>query len=130
VRYALAARSIEERTLSGDEWGFGVPLLLLHAYTWLEDFAAVDREAATAQAMPSIAEPARLVDVRGAQALAWFEAGRLAEAAQAARVADADARRLGFQDHPWAVNYLRVLAGTALEQRDFGTAEQLTERAL
>jgi LuxR family transcriptional regulator, maltose regulon positive regulatory protein len=130
VGYALAARGIEERTLLGDEWGFGVPLLLLRAYTWLEDFAAVDREAAAAQAMPSVAEPARLVDVRGAQALAWFEAGRLAEAADAARAADADARRLGFEQHPFAVDYLRVLAGAALEQRDFGTAEQLTERAL
>ena len=130
VRYGLAARAIEERTLSGDEWGFGVPLLLLRAYTWLEDFAAVDREAAAAQAMPSVAEPARLVDVRGAQALAWFEAGRLAEAAEAARAADADARRLGFEQHPFAVDYLRVLAGVALEQRDFDTAEQLAERAL
>ena len=130
VRYGLAARGIEERTLLGDEWGFGVPLLLLRAYTWLEDFAAVDREAAVAQAMPSVAEPAKLVDARGAQALAWFEAGRLAEAVEAARTADADAKRLGFQEHPFAVDYLRVLAGTALEQRDFGTAEHLTERAL
>jgi LuxR family transcriptional regulator, maltose regulon positive regulatory protein len=130
VRHALAARGIEERTLLGDEWGFGVPLLLLRAYTWLEDFGAVDREAAVAQAMPSAAEPARLVDVRGAQALAWFEAGRLAEAAEAARAADADAKRLGFEQHPFAVDYLRVLAGTALEQRDLSTAEHLTERAL
>ncbi len=130
VRYGLAARGIEERTLLGDQWGFGVPLLLLRAYTWLEDFEAVDREAAVAQAMPSVAEPARLVDARGAQALAWFEAGRLAEAAEAARAADADAKRLGFEQHPFAVDYLRVLACTALEQRDFGTAEHLTERAL
>ena len=130
VRYALAARSIEERTLLGDEWGFGVPLLLLRAYTWLEDFEAVDREAVVAQAMPSVAEPARLVDVRGAQALAWFEAGRLAEAARAARAADTDARRLGFEQHPFAVDYLRVLAGAALEQRDLDTAEHLTERVL
>ena len=130
VRNALLARGIEERTRLGDEWGFGVPLLLLHAYTWLEDFEAVDREAAVAQAMPSVTEAARLVDVRGAQALAWFEAGRLAEAAEAAMAADADARRLGFQQHPWAVNYLRVLAGTALERREFDRAEQLTERAL
>jgi LuxR family transcriptional regulator, maltose regulon positive regulatory protein len=130
VRHALAARGIEERTLLGDEWGFGVPLLLLRAYTWLEDYEAVDREAAVAQAMPSVAEPARLVDVRGAQALAWFEAGRLAEAAEAARAADADAERLGFEQHPFAVDYLRVLAGAALEQRDLGTAEHLTERAL
>ena len=130
VCYGLAARGIEERTQLGDEWGFGVPLLLMHAYTWLEDFGAVDREAAVAQAMPSVAESARLVDVRGAQALGWFEAGRLAEAAEAARAADADARRLGFEQHPFAVDYLRVLAGAALEQRDFGTAEHLTERAL
>ncbi len=130
VRYALAARSIEERTLLGDEWAFGVPLLLLRAYTWLEDFEAVDREAAAAQAMPSVAEPARQVDVRGAQALAWFEAGRLAEAAEAAQAADTDARRLGFEQHPFAVDYLRVLAGTALEQRDLDMAERLTERAL
>ena len=130
VRYALAARGIEERTLLGDEWGFGVPLLLLRAYTWLEDFEAVDREAAAALAMPSVTEPARLVDVRGAQALAWFEAGRMAEAAEAARAADADARRLGFEQHPFAVDYLRVLAGAALEQRDLDTAEHLTERAL
>ena len=130
MRYALAARGIEERTLLGDEWGFGVPLLLLRAYTWLEDFEAVDREAAAAQAMPSVAEPARLVDVRGAQALAWFEAGRLAEAAKAAKAADTDAKRLGFEQHPFAVDYLRVLAGAALEQRDLDTAEHLTERAL
>ena len=130
VRYGLAARGIEERTQLGDEWGFGVPLLLLHAYTWLEDFEAVDREAAAAQAMPSVTEPARLVDVRGAQALAWFEAGRLAEAAEAARAAETDAKRLGFDQHPFAVDYLRVLAGAALEQRDLDTAEHLTERAL
>ena len=130
VRHALAARAIEERTLLGDEWGFGVPLLLLHAYTWLEDYQAVDREAAAAQAMPSVAEPARLVDVRGAQALAWFEAGRLAKATAAAQAADTDAKRLGFDQHPWAVNYLRVLAGAALEQRDLDAAEHLTERAL
>ena len=130
VRHALAARGIEERTRLGDEWGFGVPLILVRAYTWLEDFEAVDREAAAAQAMPSVAESARLVDLRGAQALAWFDAGRLAEAAQAARAAGADSRRLGFEQHPFAIDYLRVLAGAALEQRDLDTAEQLTERAL
>ena len=130
VRHSLAARDIEERTLLEDEWDFGVPLLLLRAYTWLENFEAVDREAAAAQAMASAAEPAGLVDLRGAQALAWFEAGRLAEAAEAARAADTDARRLGFEQHPFAVDYLRVLAGAALEQRDLDTAERLTERAL
>jgi LuxR family maltose regulon positive regulatory protein len=51
-------------------------------------------------------------------------------AAEAARAADTDARRLGFEQHPFAVDYLRVLAGAALEQRDLDTAEHLTERAL
>ncbi len=130
VHHALAARSIEERTQLGDEWGFGVPLLLLHAYTWLEDFEAIDQEVAAAEAMPSVTESARLVDVRGAQALAWFEAGHLNRAAEAARRTGADAGRLGFEQHPFAVDYLRVLAGVALEQRDLDTAERLTERAL
>jgi len=68
--------------------------------------------------------------VRGAQALAWFEAGRIADAVGAAQAADEDARRLGFDQHPFAVDYLRVLAGAALERRDLDTAERLTERAL
>jgi LuxR family transcriptional regulator, maltose regulon positive regulatory protein len=130
VSYGLATRGMEGRNLLDDEWGFGVATLLLRGYTWLEDFEAVDREAAVAQAMSSVTDSAGLVDVRGAQALAWFDAGRLAEAGQAARAADADARRLGFQQHPFAVDYLRVLAGGALEQRDFDTAESFTERAL
>ena len=109
--------------------GFRRAAVLLRAYTWLEDFEAVDREAAAAQAMPLVAT-GQAGGLRGAQALAWFEAGRLTEAAEAARAADADARRLGFHQHPFAVDYLRVLAGLALEQRDFDTAEQLTERAL
>ena len=70
VRHARTAQSIEDRTHLGDEWGFGVPVLLLRGYTWLEDFEAVDREAAAAQTMPSVTESGRLVDVRGAQALA------------------------------------------------------------
>jgi LuxR family maltose regulon positive regulatory protein len=130
VRYALAARDIEQRTLLQDEWNTAVPMILLRAYTWLEDFEAVDREAAAALAMPSLTEPARLVMVRGAQALAWFDAGRIAEAAEAARVADADAKRLGFEQHPFTIDYLRVLAGAALERRDLDAAERLTERAL
>ena len=130
VRHCLTARSIEGRTQLADEWGFGVPLLLLRGYTWLEDFEAVDREAATAQTVPSVTESSRLVDVRGAQALAWFEAGHLNRAAEAARRIDVDARRLGFEQHPFAVDYLRVLSGVALEQQDLDTAEQLTERAL
>jgi LuxR family transcriptional regulator, maltose regulon positive regulatory protein len=130
VRYGLAARDIGERALPGDTWVAAVPLILLRAYTWLEDFEAVDREVAAALAMPSLAEPASLVDMRGAQAYAWFEAGHLTEAAQAAMEAAADARRLGFDQHFFAVDYLRVLAGVALERRDLDEAEHLTERAL
>ena len=130
VRLALAARSIEERALLSDEWNAAVPLILIRAYRWLEDFEAVDREAAAALAVPLLGEPARLVAVRGAQASAWFDAGRLAQAADAARAADADARRLGCEQTFFAVDYLRVLSGAALERRDLDTAEQLTERAL
>ena len=57
-------------------------------------------------------------------------AGRLPEAADAARTAYADARRLGFDQHFFAVDSLRVLAGVALERRHLDTAEQLTEQAL
>ena len=53
MRYGLAARGIEERTLLADEWDAALPAVLLRAYTWLEDYAAVDREVAAAQAMPS-----------------------------------------------------------------------------
>ncbi len=130
VSQALTARGIEQRTLLRDEWNAMVPLVLLRAYTWLEDFEAVDREVAAALAMPSLTEPFKLVLVRGAQALAWFGAGRIAQAADAASAADADARRLGFEQHPFAVDYLRALAGAALERRDFDTAERLAERAL
>jgi LuxR family maltose regulon positive regulatory protein len=130
VRQALTARSIEERTLLRDEWNAAVPLILLRAYTWLEDFEAVDREAAAVLAMPSLTEPVRLVLVHGAQALAWFQAGHIAKAADAARAADADARRLGFEQHPFTVDYLRTLAGAALERRDLDAAERLTEQAL
>ena len=130
LRHALAARDIERRTLVADEWNAAVPMILLRVYTWLDDFEAVDREAAIACAMPSLADPVKLVLVRGAQALAWFDAGRIAEAARAARAADADARRLGFDQHPFTIDYLRALAGAALERRDLDTAERLTERAL
>ena len=105
-------------------------MILMRVYTWLEDFQAVEREAAAALAMPALTEPVKLVLVPGAQALAWFEAGRLAEAAGAVRAADAEARRLGFGQHFFAVDYLRALAGVALEHRDLDTAEQLTEQAL
>jgi LuxR family maltose regulon positive regulatory protein len=130
LRHALAARDIEQRTLVADEWNAAVPMILLRVYTWLEDFEAVEREAAVACAMPSLAEPVKLVLVRGAQALAWLDAGRIAEAAEAARAADVATRRLGFEQHPFTIDYLRALAGTALERRDLDTAEQLTERAL
>jgi LuxR family maltose regulon positive regulatory protein len=83
-----------------------------------------------ALAAPTVAESAKLVIVPGSRALAWFKAGRLAEADDAARAADADARRLGFSQHFFAVDYLRVLSGLALERRDLDTAEHLTERVL
>jgi LuxR family maltose regulon positive regulatory protein len=130
VCQALATRSIEEHALLRDEWNAAVPMILLRAYTWLEDFEAVDREVTAALAMPTLAEPVKLVLVPGAQALAWFEAGHIAKAADAARAADADARRLGFEQHFFAVDYLRALAGAALERRDLDTAERLAERAL
>lgn len=66
----------------------------------------------------------------GEQALACFESGHLAKAADAAAAADMDATRLGFSRHPFALYCLRALAGLALERRDFDTAERLTERAL
>jgi len=126
----LAARAIQERTQLTDEWNAAVPLILMRVHTWLEDFQAVEREAAVSLAMPELTEPVKLVLVPGAQALAWFGSGCLADAADAARAADADARRLGFGEHFFAVDYLRALAGVALERRDLDTAEQLTERAL
>ena len=132
VREALAARrsAAGARLDDDDEWIAALLTILLRAYTYLEDFEAVDREAAAALATPSLPEPFKLVLVRGAQAFAWFTAGRLADAAEAAWAAEADARRLGFEQHPWAVDHLRALAGAALEQRDLDAAESLTERAL
>ena len=126
----LAARAIQERTQLTDDWNAAVPLILMRVHTWLEDFQAVEREAAAALAMPELTEPVKLVLVPGAQALAWFGSGYLAEAADAARAADAEARRLGFGQHFFAVDCLRALAGVALERRDLDTAEQLTEQAL
>ena len=126
----LAARAIQERTQLADEWVAAVPMLLMHVHTWLEDFPAVEREAAAALAMPELSEPAKLVHVRGTRALARFEAGYLAEAADAASAADAEARRLGFGQHFFAIEHLRALAGLALERLDLDTAEQLTEQAL
>jgi LuxR family maltose regulon positive regulatory protein len=131
VRQALAARrNAALAKLADDEWIDSLPILLLRVYALLEDFEAVEREAAAALAMPSLPEPVKLVQIRGTQALAWFADGCLARAAAAADAAAADARRLGFGQHPWAVDHLRVLAGAALEQRDLDAAEDLTERAL
>ena len=130
VTEALAARAIQDQTQVSDDWIAGIPMILLRAYTWLEDLAGVDREAAAALASPALSEPVKLVQVPGAQALAWVESGHLAQAADAARTAAQQARRLGFEQHFFAVDHLRALAGLALERRDLDTAEQLTEQAL
>ena len=105
-------------------------LVLLRAYTCLGDYDAVEREAAAAVAAAELPAPVKLVMVPGAQALAWFESGHLAQAAEGAAAAEAEARRLGFGRHFFAVDYLRALAGITLERRDLDAAEQLTEQAL
>ena len=130
VKSALAARAIQERTQVSDDWVAGAPIILLRSYTWLEDLPGVEREAASALASPALSEPVKLVQVPGAQALAWLESGHLAQAADAARTAAQQAQRLGFGQHFFAVDHLRALAGLALEKRDLVTAEQLTEQAL
>jgi LuxR family transcriptional regulator, maltose regulon positive regulatory protein len=130
VTAALAAREIQQRTQCADEWNALISMVLLRAYAWLEDFPAVEREAAAALAVPGLTEPVKQVLVPGARALAWFESGDLAEAADAAAAADKEATRLGFGQHVFALDCLRVLAGLALERRDLDTAERLAERAL
>ena len=131
IQEADAARAIQERgQLLTDEWNGVVPLTLMQVYGCLEDFPAVEREAAAALAMATATESVALVMVPGAQALAWFGAGRLAEAAAAAESAHAQARRLGFSDHLFAMDHLRALAGLALERRDLDAAERLAEQAL
>ena len=130
VRAARAARAIQERTQLTDEWNAAVPLILIRVYSCLDDFPAVEREAAAALAAPDVTEPVKLVMVPGSLALAQFESGRLVEAADTARAADADARRLGFGQHFFATDILRALAGLALERRDLDTAEHLTEQVL
>ena len=130
VRAARAAQAIQERTQLTDEWNAAVPLILIRVYSCLDDIPAVEREAATALAAPEVTEPVKLVMVPGALALAQFESGRLIEAADTARAADADARRLGFGQHFFATDILRVLSGLALECRDLDTAEHLTEQVL
>ena len=130
VQVAMTARTAQERAQLADEWDVAVPLILMRVYTCLGDFPAAERQAAAALALPMVTEPAKFVMVPAARALAWFEIGQLAEAADAARAAEAGARRLGFSEHFFAVDYLRALAGLALERRDFDTAEQLTEQVL
>jgi LuxR family transcriptional regulator, maltose regulon positive regulatory protein len=130
VQAAHVARAIQEQTQLSDEWNVIVPLMLLRIYPYLGEYEAVEREAAAAVEIPELTESARLVLVPGAQAIAWFEAGLLPEAADAARAAEADARRLGFDQHFFAVDGLRVLAGLALERRALDTAERLVEQAL
>jgi LuxR family maltose regulon positive regulatory protein len=130
VAEALAARAVQEQTRLADEWSAAVPLILMRVYTWLEEFDAVEREAAAALASSQLTDPVKLVMVPGPRALAWFEAGRLAEAADAATAAEKEARRLGFREHLFAADYLHVLAGLALERREFDTAEQHTQRVL
>ncbi len=130
VQMARAARAIQERLQLTDEWNAAVPLILIRVYNCLDDFPAVEREAAAALAAPDVVDPVKLVMVPGSLALARFESGRLAEAADTARAADADARRLGFGQHFFAVDILRALSGLALERRDLDTAEDLTEQVL
>ena len=130
VDEALAARALQQQTLLADEWTATVPMILMSAFEWLEDFPAVEREAAVALATAELTEPVKLVVVPGARALAWFESGRLADAATAVTAAEAEARRLRFSQHFFAVDYLRVLVGLALERRDLDTAEQFAEQAL
>jgi LuxR family transcriptional regulator, maltose regulon positive regulatory protein len=127
---ALRARVIQQEHRLSDEFNAAVPLILLRVYPCLEILSAVEREAAAALAMPGLPEPARLVLVPGAQALALAESGYLAEAADAAEAANANARKLGFERHQFAVDYLRALADLQLERRDFGTAEHLIEEVL
>ena len=130
VSAALAARAIKEQMQLTDEWNVAAPMILPTAYSWLEDYPAVEREAAEALAAPELTEPVKLVMMPGVLALASIEAGRLNRAADTAGAAYAEARRLGFDRHFFAVDYLRTLAGLALERRDLDTAEQLTEQAL
>jgi LuxR family transcriptional regulator, maltose regulon positive regulatory protein len=130
VRTAQAARAIQAGTQLADEWNTVVPLVLIRVHTCLGDFPAAEREATAALAAANVAESVKLVMVPGARALAWLEIGYLAKAAEAAGDAEAEAQRLGFSQHFFAVDHLRALSGLALERRDLDTAEHLTERVL
>jgi LuxR family transcriptional regulator, maltose regulon positive regulatory protein len=127
---ALRAQVSQEQKRLGDDFKAAVPLILLHVYACLEILGALKREAAAAVAMPGLPEPAKMVLVPGAQALALAEAGDLAEATESAEVAAADAGRLGFGDHFFAVDHLRALACLALERHDLDRAERFTEQVL
>ncbi len=130
VRETLAARGLAERAGLRDEWIAAAPMVLIRAYTYLEDYEAVDREAATALAAPELEEPVKLVMMPRAQAVAWLEAGHLAKATEAAQTASVHARRLGFDRHFFAIDHLRALSGLALERHDLDDAERLCEQAL
>ena len=127
---ALRAQVSQEQRRLGDEFRTAVPLILLHVYPCLEALGALKREAAAAMALPGLPEPARLVLVPGARAVALAEAGELAEATESAEAAAAAARRLGFERHFFAVDHLRALACLALERHDLDRAEQFAEQAL
>jgi len=129
VAEALAARAAGKRAQLQDEWSAAVPLILQTVYTWLEDYESAEREAVVLAAA-ELTESAKQVLVPGLRAVAWLEAGHLAQAADAAAAAEAEAGRLGFGRHIFAVHYLRALAGLALERRDLDAAEHLTEQAL
>ena len=124
------ARAVQEQTQPTGEWDAAVPLVMMRLYASLADVKAVEREVDAALAIPTLTEPARLVLLPGSQALAWFEAGHLGDASAAAHTAADDARRLGFDTHFFTVDYLRTLAGLALERRALDTAEHLTEQAI
>jgi LuxR family transcriptional regulator, maltose regulon positive regulatory protein len=130
VRAATAARATRERTHLTDGWDIAVPVILIRVFSCLGDFPAAEREATEALASPSVTESIEFVMVPGARALISFETGHLAEAAAVAEAAEADARRLGFGEHFFAVDGLRVLSGLALEHRDLDRAEHLAERVL
>jgi LuxR family transcriptional regulator, maltose regulon positive regulatory protein len=130
VSDAVAAQATRQRTRLTDQWSVGLPLIMMRIHTCLEDLPAAEHEAAVAVDLPELGDPARLVMVPGAQALARFDHGDLAGAAYAAEAAEAAARRLGFDQHFFAVDYLRTRAGLALERRDLDSAERLTERVL
>src|SRR6202012_3872670 len=131
IDQALAARAIVERTqLTDDVVAAGLPVALLRVYGWLEDGEALAREAALTLATPAIGEPIKQIVVPGTQALAWSEAGHLAQAAEAAQASELAAQRLGFSQHFFAVDHLRALAGLALERRELDAAEQFAEQAL